>query len=242
MNSPIAQRRIPATHRLMRFCCALLLVAAGFDAPSRTASPVRKDQTSAPASHGSRDSSPRQGTGRGASSTELVHGSRLDVGLLEQLIFEGINRERARHRLQPFAPDAALQRVARLHSLDMASRNYFSHDSRRGLLQTTGFGDRLRGHGVTAARMAENIAMFPLVSSRRTTTTTDGSGRRTTQVEEDRHRYQELAQKAVTQWMESPGHRKNIMSPALETMGIGVALGQKDGEDYVYLTQDFGGR
>ncbi len=171
-----------------------------------------------------------------------VHADRFDNASLETLVFECVNIERKRHGLRAFTPDSALRRAALAHSSDMASRGYFSHDSKRGFMRSTDFGDRLRANGVSFGRMAENIAMLPLVKSRMTTRRTDERGRPVSHVQEDRTAYRELAQNAVRQWMESPGHRKNILSPALDTMGIGAALGKRDREDYVYLTQDFGGR
>lgn len=171
----------------------------------------------------------------------LAHATSFDALTLESLVFEYINAERHRHRMAPFNPDRALWQAARAHSGDMAARNYFSHDAPRGFMRKTGFGDRLRSHGVVARQMAENIAMLPLVNSRTVTRRPDQYGRMTTDIQEARLNYDRLAAWAVQQWMESPGHRKNILNPSLSTMGIGVAVGKRGQEDYVYLTQEFGG-
>jgi uncharacterized protein YkwD len=42
-------------------------------------------------------------------------------------------------------------------------------------------------------------------------------------------------------WLESPGHRRNILDPGFTEIGIGLALGKgKDGERRVLWVQDFG--
>ena len=47
---------------------------------------------------------------------------------------------------------------------------------------------------------------------------------------------EEIAQNAVTGWMNSPGHRENILRPVFRTEGIGVAV---SAEGKVYVTEDF---
>lgn len=46
------------------------------------------------------------------------------------------------------------------------------------------------------------------------------------------------AQAVMNAWMNSPGHRANILNPAFKDIGIGVAQGGTYG---IYWTQDFGG-
>ena len=97
-----------------------------------------------------------------------------------------LNGERARHKLAPLRLNRKLSRAARAHSRAMARRNFFSHDSLGG----ASFVDRIRGTGyLSNARswsVGENIAY--------------GSGRRAT------------PRSIGTAWMNSPGHRANILS------------------------------
>ena len=45
----------------------------------------------------------------------------------------------------------------------------------------------------------------------------------------------------VTTWLESPGHRKNILSPNFSELGVGIALGRgQDGKYQVLWVQNFG--
>lgn len=47
-----------------------------------------------------------------------------------------------------------------------------------------------------------------------------------------------LGQAAVISWMNSPGHRSNLLSPQWTHLGVGAARNNRGG---IYLTQNFGG-
>jgi uncharacterized protein YkwD len=124
-----------------------------------------------------------------------------------------LNAERARHGLRPLRLDHRLARAARGHSEDMADRDYFDHTSPSG----TSFVDRVRRAGyLRGARrwqVAENIAW--------------GTGALS-------------SPRAITRaWMDSPGHRANILDGSYREIGIGVASGS--GARAIYTT-DFGVR
>lgn len=144
-----------------------------------------------------------------------------------------INRERKKHRLGTLAWSEALARVAEKHSRDMQARNYLSHSSPEG----KGFSDRYRqagyvceiGSGPIVYQGAENIALSHLYNS---------------SVIEDGVAYhnwnsaQDIAQRTVSGWMKSPGHRKNILTPHWRQEGIGVRIEPSPGHK-VYITQNF---
>ena len=116
------------------------------------------------------------------------------------------NAERAKAGCGPLAVNATLTAVAQAHSQDMATNNYFDHNSQDG---RTPF-DRMTAAGYRYSTAAENIA----------------AGQRT-------------PQDVMTAWMNSPGHRANILNCALKEIGVGYATGS--GSQYgVYWTQDFG--
>ena len=56
---------------------------------------------------------------------------------------------------------------------------------------------------------------------------------------------QEMARRLVKGWMDSPGHRANIMNPGSRRIGVGVAIHEtlKHGyiDETVYATQNFSG-
>jgi uncharacterized protein YkwD len=127
-----------------------------------------------------------------------------------------LNAERARHDLRPLRFDRKLSKAARRHSRAMARKRFFSHTSPGG----TTFVDRIRRTGyLRGARqwnIGENIAW--------------GSGGLS-------------APRAIaTAWMNSPGHRANILSRSFGAIGIGVARGTPSGGGGAIYTTDFGRR
>jgi len=149
-------------------------------------------------------------------STSAVHGignevpnpfSFHEATAIERIAFELTNEARLANGLVPLAWDAELCRLARQHSEDMSRRGFFDHETPEGLRPK----DRARIAGVLGFRViAENIAY--------------NKG------------YENPAALAVDRWMNSSGHRANILYYRFQHSAIGsyVAL---DGS--VYLTQIF---
>jgi uncharacterized protein YkwD len=121
------------------------------------------------------------------------------------------NQQRNIHRLRQFEVSAGLSEVAREHSRDMLRRGYFDH---RGSDGSTPRG-RVERRGLDFALVAENIY-----------STADGGTDPA-----------DLASAMVAGWMKHEGHRRNILDPALKTLGVGVAISARR----VLATQLFGG-
>jgi len=139
------------------------------------------------------------------------------VSELELKVHAGINAERTRNGASPLKWEEQLAAVARAHSDDMTSRGYFNHDTPEGL----GPSDRIDRAGYSCWKgshygVAENIAIE----------TTLGSLDRT-------------AAEAVQGWMNSPGHRINLLGRQYDRTGIGASFGTWRGYRAVYLTQVF---
>lgn len=129
---------------------------------------------------------------------------------LEEMLFDAINEERVANHLAPLKRAHDLNAVAREHSRDMLVRNYFDHRTPEGW----GLKDRIeRGNVTNWRRIAENIA------SSRSCARFDA------------------VKLAVQNWMNSPGHRQNILDPQLQETGIGIAM-DAQGKAY-YITQVF---
>lgn len=45
---------------------------------------------------------------------------------------------------------------------------------------------------------------------------------------------------AVVMWLQSPGHRENLLSPAYRKVGLGLVRGTWNGRAALYVTADFG--
>lgn len=155
----------------------------------------------------------------------------INVSQLEKQIHSLINKERRKNGLSPLEWDDRLSGIARKHSADMAKRNYFEHHSPEG----HDFSYRYKDSGYTCAvhadRMtflgAENILQNNLYDS---VTTVNGTAYY------DWNSQEKLAVTTVNGWMNSPGHRKNILTPYTKSEGIGVVIGPGD---KVYITQNF---
>ncbi|HEX6654245.1 MAG TPA: CAP domain-containing protein [Thermoleophilaceae bacterium] len=127
-----------------------------------------------------------------------------------------LNVDRARAGLRPLRLNRRLSAAARRHSRAMARRHFFSHNSLNG----SSFLDRIRRTGyLRGARswtVGENIAY--------------GSGRLST------------PRSIGRAWMNSPGHRANILSSSFRAIGIGIAAGTPSGGGGATYTTDFGRR
>jgi uncharacterized protein YkwD len=127
-----------------------------------------------------------------------------------------LNAKRSAHGLRALRLNADLGTAARRHSRAMVRRRFFSHTSPNG----DEFVDRIRATGyLEGARswsVGENIAY--------------GSGRRQT------------PRSIGRAWMNSPGHRANILSKSFRAIGIGIASGTPVGVAGATYTTDFGRR
>jgi uncharacterized protein YkwD len=150
---------------------------------------------------------------------------------LEKQIHTLINRERQKYRLPQLEWDDALADIGRKHSKDMALRNYFDHYSPEGhdfsyRYQQEGYQCAVRV-GNTIYGGAENISM-----NNRYASVTMMNGKAFYEWNsQDR-----IAETTVEGWMNSPGHRKNILMPHWRREGIGVVFGP-DGK--IAITQNF---
>lgn len=147
---------------------------------------------------------------------------------IESMIHIFVNRERTERGLNELSVDPELGLIARKHSEDMAQNRYFSHDSPSG----DGPDERAiesgyRCSGGYYVGLGENIYQGWLYSS-----VSYGFGG----TQYDWLTPLEIATNAVTGWMDSPGHRKNILDASYVRSGVGVAV-SVEGE--VLFTQNF---
>ncbi len=133
-------------------------------------------------------------------------GSRAAAGSAteEDQVFALVNQQRATAGCPAVTADSRLAKAARDHSVDMASRGYFAHDTPEGVDP---------GARITAARYrwqayGENIAMG-----------------------------QPTPDAVMRAWMNSSGHRANILNCDFRNLGVGLAY---DSAHRPYWTQDFG--
>jgi len=151
-------------------------------------------------------------------------------GELEREIHNLVNERRRQHGRSPVTYDARLAKLARKHSRDMIERGYFHHIDPDGRSPS----DRAEEMGIQTRRsrgrfstsgIAENISH---VSMYRWVVVWYGTTYHWRTLEE-------MAQTVVSSWMESPGHRQNLLNPHAKREGIGVAI---TNEFTVYVTQN----
>jgi uncharacterized protein YkwD len=141
------------------------------------------------------------------------------AGLGRGIVSE-INALRASHRLPRLVVSAQLATAARTHSHNMARAGFFAHDSANG----GSFAERLRRYyrssGFRSWRAGENLLWAsPDIDAKR----------------------------AVEMWLESPGHRRILLTPAWREIGLSAvhtisAPREFNGLEVTIVTADFGAR
>lgn len=147
----------------------------------------------------------------------------MNTRLIAKSIQVHTNKERRRRGLKPLKGHKALIKAAKGHSSYMARTRRYSHTGAKGSKPW----DRAAKAGFPTKAVGENIW-----------TTQGRSGRG--QAWKSRFRWRndwQLGKAAVVSWMNSPGHKSNILSKDWNYSGMGVAT-TRNGR--VYLTQAFG--
>ena len=152
---------------------------------------------------------------------------------MARLVHQLTNEERREHGLGALEYDAKLASIAKFHSEDMADFGYFSHTNLAGESPTDrgtrqGYDCRKDYGSYFTFGLAENIFQGGLYGS-----TTNLNG---VLVSKDWYTLEEIAEITVNGWMNSPGHRANILDSSYDKEGIGVAVSS---DERVYFTQNF---
>ena len=106
-----------------------------------------------------------------------------------------INVERSRAGVPRLRLNGALSRAAERHARDMTRRDYFAHTSPSGVTPMA----RVKRAGYNPSTLAENIAF--------------GTGSWGTPAG------------TISQWLDSPPHRRAMLSSGVRDLGIGAASG-----------------
>ncbi|MDQ3587625.1 MAG: CAP domain-containing protein [Actinomycetota bacterium] len=110
-----------------------------------------------------------------------------------------VNVERRRHGRSALRSDGRLSRAARGHARDMVSYNYFGHTSRSGVGSTSRILRTGYTRGARRWSVGENIAW-------------GADGRSTPRA-------------ILRAWMNSPSHRRNILSRRFSEVGVAAVPG-----------------
>ena len=139
---------------------------------------------------------------------------------LEQGVLANINGFRRDHKLAPLRLSSNLAAAARSHSAEMAQRGYFSHDSANG----TSFDRRISRYYSISGNHYWSVGENLLWSS----PDVDAAG-------------------ALNMWLNSPEHRKILMTGRWREIGLAAvhvasAAGTYGGREVTIVTADFGVR
>jgi len=129
------------------------------------------------------------------------------ISFLEKLIHERVNKERLKYNLPELQWASDVAEVAREHSQDMALGGYFAHENKKGELVS----ERLEKTGISFTVSAENLF--------------------------ECENYPNIVEESVMGWMQSPGHRENILNDEIEEAGVGIY--KLNGKNKYYITQNF---
>jgi len=151
-----------------------------------------------------------------------------DATALSEAVRAATNHERCRRGLAPLSADATLIKAAARYSAEMAQRGFFAHRSPVTGRQT--LRQRANDAGIGNVTIAENLitgfflaykngAQFSVIDAEECTFRDAKTGNIY-----DRLTYGTMGESLVTRWMDSPGHRDNILTPDLARHGFGLAV------------------
>jgi uncharacterized protein YkwD len=129
-----------------------------------------------------------------------------------------VNEQRTNNGVPALEVDqVGVTNAAIKHSRNMARTGIASH-----VIDGKGPADRLRDENVSFTAWGENIY--------HSWCQTNG---------QPSYNVADFAQQSVSWWMNSPGHRANILNPDFTHTGIGIWAIPRDGKGYMYATQVF---
>jgi len=137
---------------------------------------------------------------------------------IEKQVHHNTNLERQKHGLQTLEYNTELSKIARLHSQDMLDRDFFAHNDPNGCDAVCRYQkSNYSCNSLMGVIAGENLHWWQY---------------------SDNIFWQspeQIGRETVASWMESPGHRENILSPMYQNEGIGVIITFQES----FITQNF---
>ncbi len=158
---------------------------------------------------------------------EKINPDHFKPEILEAAIFYLTNEVRINHNLSylPYKKNLAIG--ARLHSTEMATWNFFNHTNQKNkkLREPE---DRAKASGITNPKLAENIIegfIIEYQSNNKVLAPSPGVFLDQDTKEKLPYRtYLTLAEVILKDWMNSKGHKANILSKNAVQLGCGVSI------------------
>jgi uncharacterized protein YkwD len=186
---------------------------------------------------------------RAEAPNQRLRFDRIDRPLLSAAILHETNRRRAENHLPLFQHHPKLDEAAEIHVKDMSEKRYLQHEEKDNPKHREPI-DRARAVGLNPMLIAENIAtafgiqyqagrkVYPLEQWNRTGLSYEPNGKPIPP-----HTYVSFARALVSQWMDSPHHRENILLPDARYMGSACTPSRDPSDDRefhkFYCAQEF---
>lgn len=152
--------------------------------------------------------------------TQINLPSENNVSEIEKFIHQYTNEERIKSGLIILNPDFKLDIIAKKHSEDMANNDYYSHVNLMGQDPT----DRAKQNSYNCVK---NYGSYY----------TEGISENIASIGFDYWKNdKQFAKEFVDSWMDSPGHRDNILNSDYDKLGVGVS---NSGDGWILATQNF---
>jgi uncharacterized protein YkwD len=182
---------------------------------------------------------------RNAEARRPIDPANINQKLLEAAVFHETNRRRAEERLPALRYDAKAHDMGRLQARAMAKDQVVEHENPDPKLRT--MQDRAKAVGLRPRVLAENVASAfgRQYKSGKNFYVREENGRTVYSYEPEgppipMHTYLSFAEELVESWMQSPGHRKNILHKEPEYLGCACELApKKSGMETFYCAQVF---
>ncbi|MEM7655163.1 MAG: CAP domain-containing protein [Bacteroidota bacterium] len=179
-------------------------------------------------------------------SIDLAH---LNLDLLDAAVFHMSNRVRQENKRTVLRFDPSLRGVADFHARAMAKHDFVSHFNRHNWLYSTLTKRSNRFH---ARALSENVASAFLFNYQSNTSYYVIREFQPPQFYRDRDAqrivpftYYEFAEELVNRWLNSPGHRRNLLSLKATRLGCAIRVSEKErtlqnGIPVAHCVQNFG--
>lgn len=160
-------------------------------------------------------------------SNQPIDFKNFNYPLLNAAIFYETNRMRIKYNREPFFYSRALEKAAFLHSKDMVERDFFGHENPFDAEKQTP-SQRMALYGITEGYRAENVAIvFGIQYQPRSALIPPEDESKifrdfkTGEIIKN-HTYISFGEAVVEGFMQSTGHRANILDSNLRYLGCGA--------------------
>lgn len=176
---------------------------------------------------------------------QLIDAYRVNYELLDAAVFHETNRRRQEKGLPALKHDEKARAAAKMQSQDMARGSFVGHENPNPKRKT--MSDRAELAGLRSRVLAENVASSfgRRYKSGQSFYSREVNGRKIYSYEPDgppipMHTYLSFAAALLDNWMNSPGHRKNILHKDVEYLGCACELPRNpNAMETFYCTQVF---